>query len=379
MNDSRNRPTKAGPPKRVDGFSPRQRSQFPVMGSTIASYGHNQPSPLETEPKPKKHHHIFKRSFISLIVLVLLAAGLFAGKSIYELHKAFGGSIFSLFTSSKLNGESTGHVNILLAGMAGQNSGQTGGVNLTDSIMVVSLNVNNNSGWMLSIPRDMITHIPNHGYQKINAVYEDEGINGLTSLVSKDLDIPINYYAVIDYNAFKQAVDAVGGVKIDIQSSDPRGLYDAYTHLDLPNGWVELNGTQALDLARARGDDVAGDVSYGFPNSDFDRTTHQRQILEALKTKVATTSVLANPIKLSNLFSALSDNVKTDFTLGNARRLYDLSKKIPDSKIKSLSLNNANGHDLLTSYDLWSVGSGLIPAAGINNYSAIQSFVAQQN
>ncbi len=332
---------------------------------------------------PKNRRITLKRIFLSLLAIVIIGVGYLGGKSLYELHKAFGGSIFGLFETQKLNGESTGHVNILLAGMAGQNSGQSGGPELTDSIMVVSLNVKKNTGWMLSIPRDLLTHIKGHGYQKINAVYEYQGVKGLESQVGHDLGIPINYYAVIDYNAFKEAVDAVGGIRIDLQSSDPRGVYDAYTQLKLPNGWVTLNGNEALDLARARGDNVAGDVSYGV-YSDFDRQLHQRQMLEALKTKVTTAGVFANPIKLASLFSALGNNVKTDFNLSNVRRLYDLSKKIPNNKIKSISLNNVNGQNLVPPYAYYYfggqyVGAVLVPAAGYGDFSQIQAFVAQQN
>ncbi|HUA13233.1 MAG TPA: hypothetical protein VL989_01910, partial [Candidatus Sulfotelmatobacter sp.] len=142
-------------------------------------------------------------------------------------------------------------------------------------------------------------------------------------------------------------------------------------------GWVTLNGQQALNLARARGDESAGDISYGFPDGDFERTLHQRQMLLALKQKVTTGSVIANPIRLGQLFDALGSNVKTDFNTSNVERLYDLSKKIPDSKIKSLSLNNANGQNLLQSY--YADGQdALVPALGVNNYSAIQSYVDAQ-
>src|SRR5581483_1704119 len=149
--------------------------------------------------------------------------------------------------------------------------------------MLLSINTKNNTAWMLSIPRDLWVNIPNHGYNKINAVYEfgqndnfsengypNGGMGELEKIVSQKLAIPIDYYALINYTAFKQSVDAVGGVSINIQSHDPRGLFDAYTHLKLPNGNVTLNGQQALDLARARGDNAAGDISYGFPQSDFD-------------------------------------------------------------------------------------------------------------
>jgi LCP family protein required for cell wall assembly len=381
----------------------KQASQFPGVGLTMSSYTsdssqkkgrHNKD---QTEEKPSRRKRFFKkltfkRTVLGLLALLIIAGVLLGSKIVYDLHKAFGGNVLGILSSTRLKGESTGRVNILLAGEAGQNSGQTGGVNLTDSIMLISLDTKNNTGFLMSIPRDLYVNIPNdNGYGKINAVNEDGdssnfsqagypsgGMGLLEKTVSKDFNIPIDYYALIDYDAFKQAVDAVGGITINIQSSDPRGLYDAYTHLKLPNGPVMLNGPQALDLARARGDDVAGDISYGFPDSDFDRTMHQRQMLQALKSKAVTSSVLANPIKISNLFSALGDNLKTDLSLSDARRLYDITKVIPNSKLQSLSLNSANGQDLLANYIDTSGQEDLVPAAGLNDYSQIQQFVAQQ-
>jgi LCP family protein required for cell wall assembly len=382
-----------------DFFTPSKQDQFPGMGKTLSSYqGPNYRSNDKNNQlnldKTKKKRRFFKKptlkkSIITLLILFVAGGAVYGGKLLYELHKTFGGSIFGILSSDKLKGEDSGRVNIILAGLPGQTANQ-GGVSLTDSIMVVSLDTKNNTGWLLSVPRDLYVNIPSNGYSKLNAVYEDGqnnnfsqtgypngGVGLLEKILSQKLGIPIDYYAVIDYNAFKDAVNAVGGVSVDIQSSDPRGLYDAYTHLRLANGNNYLNGQEALNLARARGDDVAGDISYGFPESDFDRTMHQRQLLVAIKTKATSTGVLANPIKISNLFSALGNNIKTDLSLGDAHTLYNLSTKIPNGKIASLSLNSANGQDLLTNYTDSSGQEDLVPAAGLNNYSDIQAFVAQ--
>jgi LCP family protein required for cell wall assembly len=378
---------KADPKKKID--------QFPGMGATLSSYqsSHDASSPkirLSKQEEPKKKRRFFrkktlKRASVAILTVVVLLGLFVGGRLLYNLHKSFGGSLFGILHSSKLKGEDSGRVNILLAGLPGANSGQVGGPQLTDSVMVVSLNTKNNTGWLLSIPRDLYVKIPGSGYGKINAAYEDGvsnnfsasgypngGMGQLEQIVSQKLGLPIDYYGLIDYDAFKQAVDAVGGINVTISSPDPRGLYDAYTHLKLPNGPVELNGSEALNLARARGDDAAGDISYGFPDSDFDRTMHQRQMLVSLKTKAVTAGVLANPVKLSNLFSALGDNVKTDFSLSDARRLYTLSKLIPNNKIASLNLQS-----LLTDYTDPSGQEDLVPAAGFDNYSQIQAFVAQ--
>ena len=135
-----------------------------------------------------------------------------------------------------------------------------------------------------------------HGYPK-------GGMGQLEQVVSRDFNIPIDYYALIDYRALQQAVDAVGGIDLTINSDDPRGLYDPNIDyatggvlVRLSNGRHHLNGREALDLARARGDSYN---SYGFAASDFDRTEHQREMLIALKSRVVSAGTISNPSKLT--------------------------------------------------------------------------------
>jgi hypothetical protein len=143
----------------------------------------------------------------------------------------------------------------------------------------------------------------------------------------------------------------------------------------LSNGTHHLNGQQALDLARARGDAYN---SYGFANSDFTRTQHQRDMLAALKSKAVSAGTISNPAKLTKLSDAIGNNVKTDFSLPEVHRLYDLTKNIKGGNIKSLSLDDDNGKNLLKSYSTPNGQSALIPAAGIDNWYDIQSFVNRQ-
>ena len=332
-----------------------------------------------------------KRVVLTLLLLVLLAGGWLGGKFIYEAHKLFGGNIFSVLSTTKLKGEDTGRVNILLAGNSADDPGHQG-ADLTDSIMLVSIDTKDNKAFLLSIPRDLWVHIPGDGHEKINDAYvygEQNGFNAdgypqggmgqLEQIVSQDFDIPIDYYALVDYTALRDSVNDVGGIDINIQSSDPRGLYDPSidytTHgplVKLTNGEHHLDGEQALDLARARGDAYG---SYGFAASDFTRTQDQREMLIALKSKAVSVGVLANPVKLNDLMSAIGNNVTTDFNLSQVHRLYDLTKNM--NNIQSLSLNQANGQNLLASYEAPDGESALIPAAGLDDYSAIQAYIRQ--
>ncbi|HXR49417.1 MAG TPA: LCP family protein [Verrucomicrobiae bacterium] len=382
----------------------KQASQFPTVGMTLPSY-HYDPRDRHRRtagsPVVKRrwwrrifNRTVFKRAFITLVILVLLVGGWVGGKFLYNAHKLFGGSILGALRTTKLKGESTGRVNILLAGNSADDVGHNGG-DLTDSIMIVSIDTRNNTAFLLSVPRDLWVYIPGGGYQKINAAYvvgqgdkfSEPGYPGggmglLEQIVSQNLGLPIDYYALIDYSALKEAVNVVGGIQVNVKSSDPRGLYDPSidyaTHgplVKLSNGVHTLNGEQALDLARARGDAYG---SYGFGGSDFERTQNQRMMLVAIKDKSTSLGVLTNPAKLSSLSDAVGNNVKTDMKLSEVHRLVDLVKQIGSSSIQSLSLNSANGKNLLTSYESRDGESALIPAAGIDDFTAIQAFIAQQ-
>lgn len=375
-------------PKRTVGIN--QPTDFPVIGATLSTHSNNyfdNVSPTAT----KKHHRfsikkIIKRTSVLLLIVILITGGWVGWKFYENTTKTFGGSIFGIFDTTKLKGESTDRVNILLAGNSADDPGHQG-ANLTDSIMLVSLDTKNNTAFMLSIPRDLWVDIPGYGYEKINAAYEDGqankfnqagyasgGMGLLEEVVQQNFNVPIDYYALINYTAFKDSVNAVGGISIDIHSSDPRGLYDPNTDIKLPNGEVTLNGQEALNLARARGD---GYGSYGFPLADFNRTQNQRLMLLAVEQKAFSAGVLSNPLKLGNLFDSLGNNVQTDFQINDIRRLYDLGKKVTTNNIQSVSLNQANGQDLLKNYTAYDGEEALIPAKGLNDYSAIQAYMQQ--
>lgn len=338
-----------------------------------------------------------KRVILAILAVLLLGGGWLGFKFASNLQKIFGGNIFDLLHSTRLRGEDRGRVNILLAGNSADDPGH-GGADLTDSIMLISIDTRQNKAFMLSIPRDLWVHIPDDGHQKINNAYvygqsinfnqdgyPTGGMGQLEQVVSQDLGIPIDYYGLIDYTAIRDTVDAVGGIDVNVHSCDPRGLYDPnrdYANrrslVKLSNGWHHLNGIDALDLARARGDPSPYGYAYGFCNSDFTRTANQRMMLAALKNKIDSAGVLANPAKLSKLSDALGNNVKTDFKLNEVRRLLSLTQKINNGDVQSLSLDQANGKDLLQSYSAPDGESALIPAAGLDNFSAIQAFIRQK-
>ncbi len=364
---------------------------LPASGSIYGSRGTGGFAPTAKQ-KPKKQRWVKRHKVMSSILLVLIVlmglGGWFGSRLLGDVNKVLHGNIFSdfhaLFSTTRLQGEAQGRVNILLAGYQGANSDEGA---LTDSIMIVSIDTRNNTAFMMSIPRDLLVHVPGYGYEKINFAnsvsnfnqpgYFPGGIGQLQQIIEQDFNIPIDYYSLINYNAFEAAVNAVGGITVNIQSPDPRGLYDPNVDkahggpVRLPNGPVHLNGLQALALALARGDSP---YAYGFPLSDINREQHQRQMLVALEKKALSAGVLSNPIDVTHLFDAIGNNVSTDLSLADVLRLAQLAKKLNVNNIQSYGLSYSGKNALLTTYYSPTAGDSLIPKAGLNNYNQIQAY-----
>jgi LCP family protein required for cell wall assembly len=320
----------------------------------------------------------------TFIVLAVLVVSAWIGWRFYAATAAATGNnnplqLLSAFSPADLK-QTNGRVNILVAGYSADDPGHSG-AQLTDSIMILSINPTTKDSYVLSVPRDLWVNIPDFGYSKINAAYADGesqnfnqtgyfngGMGLLQEVIQDNLGVNLNYYSLINYTAVKDAVNAVGGVSVTINSSDPRGLYDPYTNLKLPNGSVTLNGQQALDLMRSRGD---GAGSYGFDNGDFDRIKDQQVVLLALKSKMS--SLYSNPLKIVSVVSSVGSNVKTDLQLNEMETLYSLIKDVNASNIKTYSLQKINGQQLLTSYTSYSGQSALIPFN--DDFSQIQNSV----
>ena len=353
----------------------------------------------EKKEKKEKKKWSRKKKVVSTIISILLILGVigavFGANLLSKLDKVLHGNLFSdasaFLNTQPLKGESSGRVNILLAGNSADDVGHNGG-NLTDSIMIVSIDTTTHNAFMLSIPRDLWVNIPTMGHQKINAAitvsdfsspgYPSNGMGQLEQIIQTQLGIPIHYYVLVDYAALRDAANAVGGIPVNIQSSDPRGLYDPSIDfttngplVKLSNGWHTLNGQQALNFARARGDAYG---SYGYELSDFARTQNQRLMLVSLAQKAKSTGVITNPIKITSLFSAFSNNIKTDMTLNNVLRFAQITKPIDLNAIQSEGFSYTGDNPLLKGrVDPVSGQDALVPSLGVDNFTALTQYYEQ--
>lgn len=273
----------------------------------------------------------------------------------------------------QLQGEGDGRVNVLLVGIGGA---KHPGGNLADTIMVASLDPKNKEAALLSIPRDLYVPVYGNGYSKINAAHAYGEQNAkktgggpavLKKTLAPILDLPIHYYIRLDFAALQKIVDTLGGVTVEVEKpivdlSYPADNMIDYSPFRLAAGVQNLDGKTALRYARSR-------HAAGSEGSDFARARRQQKLLEAVKQKGTSLGVLGNPKKLNDLIAILGDHIKTDITLGEAERFYELWKDIDSSKMVTKVLDNGLDGPLV-SHSGDERGSILLPRSG--DYSEIQ-------
>ncbi|OZI13497.1 LytR family transcriptional regulator [Bacillaceae bacterium SAS-127] len=168
----------------------------------------------------------------------------------------------------------------------------------SDTMLLMSVNGEDSSVKMLSIPRDTRVEIAGKGTEdKINHAYAFGGVDMSAKTVEQFLDVPVDYYAEINMDGFKDLVDAVGGIEVE---STFAFTYEGET---FPKGTITLTGEEALKYTRMRYED---------PQGDFGRQARQRQVIQGILDKGASmTSVL----KYNEILGALQKNVQTNLTV----------------------------------------------------------------
>ncbi len=337
-----------------------------------------------------------KKIALFIVVAILLFAGFFGYKLLTTSGKLFSGNIFDLLGNGvTLKADANGRTNILVFGTSEDDPSHVdAGANLTDSIMIVSVDQKNKNAVMISVPRDLWVKYGEaclSGYEgKINVVYEcgsddgkDEpgGAKKLMEIVGESFGLDIQYYTHVNYTVVRDTVNAVGGVTVDIDSDDPRGILDRNFdwacnmqcyYVKWPNGPANLNGDQALALARAR--NAAG--GYGLSRGNFDREQYQQKIIVALKDKAASAGTLANPLKVTGIMDALGNNVRTSFSAGEVKTLIKLAGEIPSASIKRVSLVET-GKEVLKTAQI-SGQSAVQPVQGTYDFSEVKRFIASK-
>jgi polyisoprenyl-teichoic acid--peptidoglycan teichoic acid transferase len=318
-----------------------------------------------------------------IVLIVIIFAGYFVFKIQQSGSKIFKGNIADILRKNDpLKVDEYGRSNFLVFGTS-EDDPDNGGALLTDSIMVIGINSKTGAANAVSIPRDLWVNYgincPYGKAGKINATYicaleannYDNDAAGIyfTQKVSEVLGIEIHYYASVNYSAIRDVVDVLGGIEVKIQSSDPRGIFDVNTKLNLSNGIQKLDGQTALNLARARN----SEGGYGLSRSNFDREKNQQLIVNAIRSKALSSGTLTDIYKVISLIEILGDNTRTNLEGAEVRSAVSAVQNINAEGIVSVSISE--GDSKLVTTGTQGGQSIVLPIAGLYEYGEISKHV----
>lgn len=333
----------------------RKRPQIPfktllktsyVIGKPLWSLG------KRFAERRRKEHRIKRAITVGMAAVVALCVALL---TLSVLINIGGISLSSALrvTGVPLEADEDGMTNILLLGQ-GDETGQ----DLTDAIIIASIDpIKTQSIAMLSLPRDLYFLHTDFAMEtekgKLNALWRDNWLKLLKKGVEKEdaplmalrqladeignaFAIPIHHVVMVDFAAFEEAVDTIGGIEVDVPETihdeeypGPNYTYQTF-HLDA--GRQHLDGATALKYVRTRS-----------TTSDFDRSERQQQVIQEAVKKAREEGVLRKPRKLLELFGIMKDHIQTDLKTRQLVTLASIAKDISQEKFLTLQINNVNG------------------------------------
>ena len=348
--------------------------------------------PIKKTAKKKEKKKVSKKrkiitSIILVIVLLLIAGVTYVvlwGNDIIAKITGGQGNIFDLLTFVEptyepLKTDEYGRTNILAFGTSGYNmegdegNGTHAGAQLTDSIMAISLNQETGDIAMVSLPRDLKASPTCTATGKVNEVYwcnniraddENAGATALMNEVSKILGLEFQYYAHLNWGSLVDIVDLIGGIKITLDED----ISDYYWTGAVYEAGVEyeIDGLQAVALARAR---------HGTTGGDFSRGASQQKILIGIKDKLIEKDLSITDYL--SLASSLGDNLRTNFSIEELKSLAHLTFDCDFESMRQISLlDYKNNIRFMTTANINGI-SYVVPTAGVGNYTSIHSYIEE--
>jgi len=340
---------------------------------------------------------------LSVILVLIIAAITLVYMLLSHSTVVFKGNPMDILISSELKKDENGQTNFLIFGNSEDAKGH-GGQELTDSIMVASINQENKSAKIFSVPRDLWVNYSVPGSEpmsctvgsrgKINATYlcalEEyrNTMNGSSAKeaaslyfakkISEVTGLSMHYYVAADWSVVKMIVDKIGGIDVDVYADDEDGIHDSCQNIDLKKGmYYNMNGDLAMKLARARNAACApGD--HGLSRSNFDREINQQRIMNAIKKKVSSIGILMNPGRVMSIIDGLGDNLRTNIVMSEVRTLIDFGTKL-EGGIQPISTVDQFGTGRI------GLSSVVIPAGtstysedSLYNYTNFQKYLRSQ-
>jgi polyisoprenyl-teichoic acid--peptidoglycan teichoic acid transferase len=293
----------------------------------------NERKRLKKIKKKKRRRRILFWLFVPCLLLLISSIGYAS----FLMHKAE-----SVINKSyeEFRGDKAKHIDpkmdnfsVLFIGVDDSKSRNFKSDTRSDALILATFNAKDKSVKMVSIPRDSYVYIPcEDKYDKITHAHAYGGVKCTVESVESLFDIHIDYYVKMNFYAFIDVVDALGGIKVevpyDIKEKDSEDHHNAIV---LKKGVQTLNGEEALALARTRKKD-----------NDIERGKRQQQILKAILEKASKASSIT---KYDDVIEAIGDNMKTNFTFDQMKSLVHYVIGDKKLKVESLHLTGADHND----------------------------------
>ena len=329
------------------------------------------------EAMKKRKREKRKRIFIfTLSIIIALLLGTFA----------YGYNFISSLKTNNL-GEGikpeskTDPINILILGMdVGDTDNQENkAIRRSDTIMVFNYNPNTKKAHLISVPRDTLIEVDAYldtgeyqRYWKINSAYALGGEEEITMHVESLLGIDINYIVEIDYDAFRNTIDAIGGVDMYIEQDMFYDDDEQDLHINFKGGeTVHLDGKKAEEFFRWR----QNNDGTGLPNGDIDRIENQQIFIGKVLEKALSPSIV---FKVPKILKVISENIETNVDANTLIKLGLKILKLDSSDIIMTTLQGVNediyGQSFYVVYD--ELNADLKKALNSSNPSEISSITS---
>lgn len=279
-----------------------------------------------------------KKRFLILvpIIVLILSLGSYGGILAYKTYKAASDAHMELDRGNKSNlredivDPGKDNITVLFLGIDDGGSRNYGERSRTDAIMLATFNQEEKSIKLLSIPRDSYVYQPERGVKdKINHAHAYHGINGIVNTIENMLNIPVDYYVRMNFYAFIEVVDALGGIEVDVpvnivemDSQDRAGA------IRLTKGLQIINGEEALALARTRKID-----------NDIERGKRQQLIVHGIIDKATSLTSIS---RYGNVIDAIGNNLSTNLSLGEIMALHSYATNGSGLNIETIELNGSD-------------------------------------
>jgi LCP family protein required for cell wall assembly len=284
--------------------------------------------------KKQKKKKRRKKAVIFLLTpfLILLIAATAYGSYLYIKAQSAANNAYEPIKSTKVQKENTRAktASILFIGVDDSNSRNYNNSTRSDALILATLNEDQKSLKLLSIPRDSYVYVPSEKtYTKINHAHAMGGPQATVETVEELLQIPIDYYVKMNFYAFIEIVDSLNGIEVEV----PYNVYEKDTEdnknaIYLKRGLQTLNGEEALALARTRKKD-----------NDLERGKRQQEIIKAiLKKSTSVTSVT----KYADIIEAVGNNMKTNLTFDEMKEFAEFAALNRNLSTETLQLKGSD-------------------------------------